>query len=91
MNYRVHWHDNVLADLSRLYLLAKEEGSANEFALASHQIDVMLSRDPFDCSESRDGETRVFFALPLSVYFIVDEEQRIVHLKQLRYCGPRKH
>jgi hypothetical protein len=90
MNYRVHWHHDVLADLPKLYLLAKEEGCANEFALASHQIDVMLAKAPFDCSESRDGETCVFFALPLSVYFIVDEELRIVHLKQLRSCGPPK-
>ncbi len=72
-------------DLASVWNAAHAEGLASAVTAASEVIDQVLAVDPLGSSESRAGETRVFFAPPLTVYFFIDEHKQIVHLEQLRF------
>jgi hypothetical protein len=53
------------------------------------QIDARLASDPTAIGESRDGNERVMFDLPIALTFEVLEERRTVLVTRFRYLHHR--
>jgi plasmid stabilization system protein ParE len=49
------------------------------------QIDADMERDPATLGESRSGNRRVYIVNPVTVFFEVHEEERVVAVTAVRY------
>jgi hypothetical protein len=86
MSYRVYWRDRVRHDLDVFQFLARELGRpVNAIPVAIEEIDAALASNPTTTGESRGDTERVLVVPPLTVYFEVFEEQRMVLIYQFRY------
>jgi hypothetical protein len=57
---------------------------------AAHTVEQQLTADPYQASESREGEERVTFVAPLGFEIEIDLQKRIVwvgHVWLVRRCG----
>lgn len=81
--YRVIWLRRARETLANYWVHA--DSSAREaITKASHALDQRLQSDPWSGSESRVGDTRVTFEAPLSVFYLVDDEEMVVVVQQIR-------
>ncbi len=86
MSYRVYWRDRVRHDLNVFQFLARELGRpVNAIPASVEEIEARLAANPSTVGESRDGAERVLVVPPLTVYFEVFEDQRVVLIYQFRY------
>ncbi len=75
MSWTVVWlgpAQNLLADI---WMNAPNQQAVTD---ASNLIDAILRRDPYACSESRDGNSRVMIERPLGVGYDVSDDDRMV-------------
>lgn len=89
MKYAVIWLSALEDELAHLYLIARAEGLADKFTLATARIDAALGSDPSHAGESRDGRVRILFEAPLSIDFEVLETERSVIVTAVRYYRPK--
>jgi hypothetical protein len=75
MKYTVLWTGVAEDRLAGLWIDAPDR---TLIALAADTIDRLLSEDPHQQGESREGNTRITFCYPLAVEFEVVEEDRTV-------------
>jgi hypothetical protein len=72
MNWQVRWRRIAREQLATIWLAAADR---NAVTAAAHRVDQLLLRDPFGCSESREGNRRILLEAPLAVTFRVDENR----------------
>ena len=86
--FRVAWLQSALEELSALW--RKSDSSLGKaITMASHQIEMRLSKDPTQEGESREGAIRILFIPPLSITFEVDEDAQVVTVAHVRLFRPR--
>ncbi|MCI0331849.1 MAG: type II toxin-antitoxin system RelE/ParE family toxin [Planctomycetes bacterium] len=68
--YTVRWKRTALDLLTELWIQSDNRSEIND---AVDEIDRLLARQPYDCSESRSESIRVLFCKPLGVFFAVDD------------------
>lgn len=73
--YIVRWKRTALDLLTELWLQSGDRAQINE---AAEEIDRLLARHPYECSESRSDSIRVLFCKPLGVFFTVDDSSNTV-------------
>jgi len=86
MNFTVVWRwraTNILADA---VVTALEAGHGSEgITAATARIDSLLRQNPATVGESRPGHERIVIDAPLTVYFEVHEDERVVIVLSVRY------
>jgi plasmid stabilization system protein ParE len=75
MNWTVIYRPDAADDLTTIWLDATDRQA---IAAAANSIDRQLGIAPFAAGESREGNSRILFEGPLTVFFDVDEQSRIV-------------
>jgi hypothetical protein len=75
MKYTVAYKPSAEQELADLWTTAPDRAAVTA---AANRIDVLLGRDPYTPSESREGATRILFVPPLAVLFEVSEDDRYV-------------
>lgn len=75
MTFTVVWRRTAERALAEIWLSADDRQAVTE---ASDAMDALLRSDPLAVGESRRGHTRILTVLPLSVYYDVHEEDRLV-------------
>lgn len=86
MSYRVFWRERDRNNLDVFQFLARELGRpVNAIPAAIEEIEARLASDPSAAGESRTENERVLVVPPLTVFFEVFEDQRIVLIYQFRY------
>jgi len=78
--YSVRWKRTALDLLTELWLESANRSKINE---AVEEIDRLLARQPYDCSESRSESIRVLFCKPLGVFFTIDDESESVDILRI--------
>ena len=88
--FQVVWGQRAVNDLAEIWMQG-DSTLRQAVTQATHNIEQALRDDPFETSESREGEDRVIFAPPLGVLFEADLESRIVRVEHVwRYQPPRR-
>ena len=77
MKYDVDWKPAAERDLAAIWLRASDRAV---ITAASNRLDQILSLNPSEQGESRDGDVRVLIELPLGVYFRVLEQTHTVEV-----------
>ncbi len=75
MSYRVTWVPSAQDALLQIVLSRPDRGAV---VSALDRLGATLERDGSAAGESREGEFRVLFELPLAVKFSVQEVERAV-------------
>ncbi len=75
MSYRVTWVPSAQDALLQIILRRPDRGAVVN---ALSRLGTILEREGSAAGESREGEFRVLFELPLAVKFSVEEPQRAV-------------
>ena len=75
MTYTVVWRAAAEEKLAAIWAEADDRRLATN---AVNSIDSMLRADPLDAGESRVGNIRILMVPPLSVYYDVHEDDRLV-------------
>jgi hypothetical protein len=63
--------------LTELWLASSDR---SEITAAVEEIDQLLARQPYECSESRSESIRVLFRKPLGVFFTVYDTSKTVEV-----------
>lgn len=78
MSYRVEWSERADAELSAAW---NATADWPPFLTAVQSAGFELESHPLDVGESRDDDTlRVGFFPPLTIYFAVSPEERLVRI-----------
>lgn len=85
MNFRLVWIDRAVAELTVVYLRALDRGQGDDVVRAAARIDVLLEGSPLAVGESRAGHERVMFELPLTIYFEVHDDEKVVVITSVRH------
>ncbi len=75
MNYTVVWKPTAERRLTQIWNDAVDRPAVTD---AADLIDNMLRSVPHQVGESRSGETRVMTVMPLSIYYDVHDDDRLV-------------
>jgi hypothetical protein len=86
--FRVEWLQEALDDLVSIWMNADSADRA-AIALAVRELDQQLNVAPHQQGESREGNERVLFALPLGLQVRVDFDQQLVLAAHL--CHIKRH
>ena len=90
MNFTVIWRRRATDNLADAVVVALESGRGSEaITAASARIDALLRNNPSDVGESRPNHERVVIDAPLTVYFEVNTEERVVIVLSVRYFTRR--
>lgn len=81
MSFRVHWSEEAVSDLGKVWLTADPQRRA-AISIAAHQIDRALQINPESEGESRPEGCRVYFEAPLGILFTVNARLRAVTVTQ---------
>lgn len=84
--YSVVWSQRAVRDLAELWTRGSSE-TREAITRATAALAQSLHEDPFEGSESREGNNRVIFIAPLCVLFKVDVQAsrlRVDHVWQFR-------
>jgi ParE toxin of type II toxin-antitoxin system, parDE len=73
----VEWLREAVNELADIWIKADSPLRQN-ITEATQTLDQELQRDPFQHSESREGNARILFARPLGILFEVDPRQGVV-------------
>lgn len=77
--YRVIWRRRLIDAMHTFAFMTHERGGDVEgLARSVESVDRRLSHDPNEAGESRAGNERVLILHPITVYFEVFEESKIV-------------
>jgi hypothetical protein len=87
--WNIRWKLSALNELAAVWTQADATGRGL-ITQATHAIDMRLSQDPYASSESRYGQVRIDYVLPLSVVFEADRNSRTVTVLHVNYVRPRK-
>ena len=88
MNWRVVWTTRSVAGLTAAYLDLRARGlDASAVARASAELDRQFLLNPADVGESRSGIERVAIQPPLTAYFEVHDEERVVVVTTVRWSA----
>ncbi|NUQ63578.1 MAG: hypothetical protein HUU20_13970 [Pirellulales bacterium] len=75
MNYTVVWRPTAERTLAQIWTEAVNRQAITD---AADLIDAMLGSSPRAVGESRAGNTRILTVTPLSIYYDVHDEDRLV-------------
>jgi hypothetical protein len=75
MNYTVVWRPTAEQALAQIWIDAVDRQAVTD---AADLIDAILRTSPHDVGESRAGNTRILTVMPLSIYYDIHEEDRLV-------------
>ena len=75
MKYTVVWRSAAEQALAQIWTDAIDRQAVTD---AADLIDSMLGSSPRDVGESRAGETRILTVMPLSIYYDVHHDDRLV-------------
>ena len=75
MNYTVVWRPTAERALAQIWTDAVDRQAV---AGAADLMDAMLCSSPRDVGESRTGPTRILAVMPLSIYYDVLDDDRLV-------------
>ena len=75
MTYTVVWRLSAQRTLAEIWTNTDDRQGVTQ---AADAIDALLRTGPVDVGESRGGNTRILTVLPLSVYYDVREEDRMI-------------
>ena len=79
--FTVGWRDEALQELAEVWLATNKR---NAITAAAHDIDALLSRNPFEIgTKLSEGLCRLDVA-PLRVYFIVNQDDCKVEIIKVR-------
>jgi len=88
MNFTVIWRWRATHALADAVVTGLETGRGSEaITVAAAQVDTVLRQNPASVGESRPGHERVVIEPPLTVFFEVHEEERVVIVLSVRYFG----
>lgn len=80
------WMDEAFEDMDQI--VRENPGRTAELALALRDLTTRLASNPGNVGESRDeDDVRVMFTGPLTVFFRVDEEDKVVEIGRIRLHG----
>jgi hypothetical protein len=86
MKYTVVWRESVLAQVRvRVFLDLEMDVHYLTTEQAVDKIVRLLSTTPLTCGESREDPERVLIVPPLTVFFEVFEEDKVVMIYQAKY------
>lgn len=75
MTYTVVWRPSAEGTLAEIWTSATDRQAVTD---AANAIDALLRVEPLEVGESRVANTRILTVLPLSVYYDVHEDDRLV-------------
>jgi hypothetical protein len=75
--YEVEWLDAAVQELAGIWLAANTDDRA-KVNQATRMIDQSLRHNPYQKGESRPSGRRIFFALPIGVFFRVERHAPVV-------------
>jgi plasmid stabilization system protein ParE len=75
MNYTVVWRPTTEGTLAQIWTDAIDRQAVTD---AADLIDAMLGTSPRAVGESRTGDTRILTVMPLSIYYDIHEDDRLV-------------
>ena len=75
MSYTVVWRPSAERKLAEIWSSADDRQAVTD---AANAIDALLRAGPLEVGESRVANVRILTALPLSVYYDVHEDDRLV-------------
>ena len=75
MKYTVIWRPAAERKLASIWTSADDRESVTE---AADAIDALLGTSPLDVGESRVSNIRILAVFPLSVYYDIHEDDRMV-------------
>jgi hypothetical protein len=78
MTFTVTWIKSALDELAELWSATSDR---QDVADAADRIDLILRSDPYDHSESREGNLRILFVPPLAALFEVSDADRKVTVR----------
>jgi hypothetical protein len=88
--FQVVWGQRAMNDLAEIWIRG-DSTLRQAITQATHALDQTLQDDPFESSESREGNDRVIFASILGVLFEVDVDSRIVRVEHVwQFKPPRR-
>jgi mRNA-degrading endonuclease RelE of RelBE toxin-antitoxin system len=87
MTFSVAWLPDAAEEYLELWLDAETREAVSS---AGTKIDAALSIRPTDVGESRSGNIRILFELPLAVIYRVDFVERKVLVARIWYFHKRK-
>lgn len=85
--FTVVWHADVQDELTNLVLKHWGTPQGEAITQASAQIDRLLAARPLEVGSSAGGNLRLLRSPPLTVFYVVFEEDRTVSLLQYRYLA----
>ena len=75
MNYTVVWRPTAEGALAQIWTDALDRQAVAD---AADLMDAMLGSSPREVGEGRAGPTRILTVMPLSIYYDVHEDDRLV-------------
>lgn len=75
MNYTVVWRPTAERALAQIWTDAVDRQAVAD---AADLMDAMLGSSPCEVGESRAGPTRILTVMPLSIYYDVHKDDRLV-------------
>lgn len=75
MTYTVVWRPSAERTLAEIWTTADDRQTVTD---AANAIDSLLRATPIEVGESRVANVRILTVLPLSVYYDVHEDDRLV-------------
>lgn len=77
MTYRVVWTSDAQSDLATIWM---ESPDRRAVAAAADRLDMELPKEPAVFGESRSGQVRIAFSLPLAIEFEVHDPDLTVYV-----------
>ncbi len=75
MKFTPDWSP-IEQELAQIWLNAPDRQAVTE---AAYEIDRLLTRDPLNAGESREGNTRILIVEPLAVYYdVILDDHRVL-------------
>ncbi len=88
MMYRVVWLNPAVAQLAVIYRARLQLGTgADGVVRASAAADRLLAPNPTGVGESRIGNERVLIEAPLTIYYEVHDDERVVVVTSVLYSS----
>lgn len=88
--YSVVWSQTAVKDLAEIWTRGDSE-AREAITRANAALAQRLQEEPFEASESREGNNRVIFMAPLGVLFQVDVEASRVRVDHVwQFQPPRR-
>lgn len=86
MTYRVVWLNRAVEQLAIIYRACLILGAgAGDVVRASAAVDTLLAPNPTGVGESRSGNERVLIEEPLTVFYEVHDDERVVVVTSVVY------